>query len=492
MPWGWTAPTGDLSVSVGGNVGTWQESKQTNSWPEQEADYLKRRMQRGAVDRADKYNIYELPEDYRQPYLDKVSENYKTEANEQLKMEFNQWLQGTHPSNQTPMIYPNRQGQTKRVYLKPETNAFGRRFEVGDQKDDFNVTPWGMQGLTQLEGVREYLRSQKEKAAQNDFALNVLAEEGPQNLEEAWQYFKTWVKGRPQSEGALDLGFEYNKGPFGGPSNLPRDPRNTKRSDFGNKQPDRTVGYPLTDTDFGRELLSQPEYIQRAATVQNVREQVRQDLERAQAEAEYRDNDIQRQQTQMNEGMEFQLGLLREPVNWSPEVKGEYVFQADTPVFEAATDTVEASADVLRAVDETVQALRTETENVVENAAADPNQSALNTEIQVREQQIDNIQANIDTTLNNLADELEPSTSRRFDTYSGTPSLTPVERRVSFAEQPSTSTPRTRQNQAGRRARIEQLGLQLPPPTARRATRSPGGTTVGTYADFDPNLAVQR
>jgi hypothetical protein len=41
------------------------------------------------------------------------------------------------------------------------------------------------------------LREQAIRADKNSLDLNVLAHLGPQNLEEAWAYFKHWVKGRP-------------------------------------------------------------------------------------------------------------------------------------------------------------------------------------------------------------------------------------------------------------------------------------------------------
>jgi len=51
--------------------------------------------------------------------------------------------------------------------------------------------------LTHLPGVRDYLRDQKRLATEADLRMNLLAETGPQNLEQAWVYFKHWVKGRP-------------------------------------------------------------------------------------------------------------------------------------------------------------------------------------------------------------------------------------------------------------------------------------------------------
>jgi hypothetical protein len=72
-----------------------------------------------------------------------------------------------------------------------------RRDMHGKQVDNWVPTWWGPNQLTYLPGVREYLREQAIRADKNSLDLNVLAHLGPQNLEEAWAYFKHWVKGRP-------------------------------------------------------------------------------------------------------------------------------------------------------------------------------------------------------------------------------------------------------------------------------------------------------
>lgn len=467
-------------------------------------------MQRGAVDPADKYNADDLPESYVQPYLEKVSENYKTEANEQLKMEFNQWLQGTHPSNQTAMIYPNRQGQTKRVHMKPGVDVYGQPYVVGQQKDDFNVTPWGMQGLTQLEGVRDYLRSQREKAAQNDFALNVLAEEGPQNLEEAWQYFKTWVKGRPQSEGALDLGYHYDRGPF--PRNLPRDPTNTKRSDFGNKQPDRTVGYPLTDTDWGRSLLRDPETAQLAATVQDERLRVRADLEEGRRQAADLAEQIQREQVEVTRAVDFNTAIAHEPVNWSPaaawpdlpgEAGDDALDEFDEEVLQPAAN---AGAEALEAVEATVGEATAGAQRVIDHMAEPPEVTDTDSAIEVMEQHLAETQARLSAALDGLADEGFVAPSPGLTPFTASASgggpvfdistmrqpelepevvrpLTGQSRRVSFAATPRT-VPAPRQRTAAE-------AFEGTPIAQSRVTMTPGGRPAGSYADFDPTRALQ-
>jgi hypothetical protein len=72
-----------------------------------------------------------------------------------------------------------------------------RRDMHGKEVANWVPTWWGPNQLTYLPGVREYLREQAIRADKNSLDLNVLAHLGPQNLEEAWAYFKHWVKGRP-------------------------------------------------------------------------------------------------------------------------------------------------------------------------------------------------------------------------------------------------------------------------------------------------------
>ena len=86
--------------------------------------------------------------------------------------------------------------------LVPHThdNAAGggvRRDMHGQIVNNWVPTWWGPNQLTYLPGVREYLREQAIRADKNSLDMNVLAHLGPQNLEEAWAYFKHWVKGRP-------------------------------------------------------------------------------------------------------------------------------------------------------------------------------------------------------------------------------------------------------------------------------------------------------
>ena len=79
---------------------------------------------------------------------------------------------------------------------------------------------WLSGSLTHLPGVRDYLRSDAIPANDSELTLNMLAEFGPQNIDQAWMYFKHWVKGRPVSEAtclqktahATDNNFDPSRG----------------------------------------------------------------------------------------------------------------------------------------------------------------------------------------------------------------------------------------------------------------------------------------
>jgi hypothetical protein len=196
MTWGWNS--NDVSVRLGGTRGTPEEARIPEAWPAYEAEYLKKRLttEKNAV-----YDPGKMESSAKQVYLDKISENYKAEAEECLRREFNDWLQGKHKANQLGDFggekYVNQPGKPVRR----------QTYRIGDEviaavKDDWRHTWWGAAQLTHLPGVRDYLRRNAMEVAKADVYMNLLAEHGPQDLESAWMYFKHWVKGRPLSDSA--------------------------------------------------------------------------------------------------------------------------------------------------------------------------------------------------------------------------------------------------------------------------------------------------
>jgi hypothetical protein len=139
---------------------------------------------------------YEKPDELDQidqlVYQQKAASGFRGEANQALQNEFSLWLQGQHIDNTSMVEYDNtRPGVVERRHFMDG--------KVG-AKEKWKPTWWGKAQLTHLPGVRDYLVDSKWSAERDTMDLNQLAEFGPQNIEQAWAYFKTWVKGMPISE----------------------------------------------------------------------------------------------------------------------------------------------------------------------------------------------------------------------------------------------------------------------------------------------------
>ena len=152
---------------------------------------------------AHKYNTDGLSETEKSLYLDKITSNYKAEADE-LHDEFMQWLQGQHEANDASkdQVYVNEEEAGAQVGGEGQEMDADGNYKVGQARAGWKHTPWGRQPLTHLPGVKEYFRAQAQKATITT-RMQLLAEFGPQNLEQAWMYFKHWVKGRPFSDALL-------------------------------------------------------------------------------------------------------------------------------------------------------------------------------------------------------------------------------------------------------------------------------------------------
>ena len=97
MTWGWSR-RGPMPIDLGGNTGSVEESKVAHAWPSYEAEYLKKRLNSEYQSKYQTSDLYRDDDDdgaaVKAAYLDKVTENYKQEADECLHGEFMEWLQG--------------------------------------------------------------------------------------------------------------------------------------------------------------------------------------------------------------------------------------------------------------------------------------------------------------------------------------------------------------------------------------------------------------
>jgi len=202
MPW-WPGAASQ-GVQANGSVGGTAESREKGTWPNYEAAYLAKRL--GAHDTNAKYvyddrykgHAYIGDDAAKAVYLDKVTEGYKDEAEACLKAEFDDWLQGKHEANLTgkSLVYENAPGKPKRRAVV-HTKESDKAKLPGEELTEWHPTWWGQDHLVNLPGVREHLREDAIARERHEYNMNLLAEFGPQNLDEAWAYFKHWVKGRP-------------------------------------------------------------------------------------------------------------------------------------------------------------------------------------------------------------------------------------------------------------------------------------------------------
>lgn len=251
MPWKWDG-RGAKSVDEGGRVGTVPETAQSKSWPTYNAAYLASRLGGQKAKSAAEMDKYAAAgtmqnEAAQQVYLSKITENYKQEADECLKTEFTEWLQGKHDLNDAKVAYQNLPNAAKRRFVFRERNprnangggiALDSEDELpGQEMQDWRPTWWGRGSLTHLPGVRDYLRSTAGPAMESELSLNVLAELGPQNIDQAWMYFKHWVKGRPLSEATCLHETEHYKDNQFDPSrtNMPSESFYPKRLETSHK-----------------------------------------------------------------------------------------------------------------------------------------------------------------------------------------------------------------------------------------------------------------
>ena len=213
------------SIDVGGPIGSMADAKSDAPManPDYTAAYLAKRLSKNAdtigpqLDKElDRYRPGDFKNGTEELDFDQAEKtafllnsvkDYEAEAEECLKKEFKDWLSGRHRDNADPQPYDNAAGGMKRRDMR------------GIPLAEWYPTWWGTKQLTHLPGVREYLREDYSSQDKHSFDMNMLAQFGPSNLEEAWAYFKYWVKRRPVGPWRCLTGTRYDEpfersGPF--------------------------------------------------------------------------------------------------------------------------------------------------------------------------------------------------------------------------------------------------------------------------------------
>lgn len=188
-PWGWNGRNKTASISDG---------RVTQANKELELKLLEERIDkknaervlgrdpRFRIDAADKF------------YTNEVLADYKQQADEQMKCDFEQWLigQSEHNSDSTRScsIMPLTKEQVNERLMATEENEPSQLCDP-HQKIKVRHTPWGNAPLTHLPGVRDYLAKETTKRSEFEKRISELSMFGPQNVEDAWLYYKYLVRG---------------------------------------------------------------------------------------------------------------------------------------------------------------------------------------------------------------------------------------------------------------------------------------------------------
>ena len=132
---------------------------------------------------------------------EKLAEGLEAKLDAQLELEFKQWLNGVHPVNCSDA--KDRKAMVMDV-IRDQSNNYNPAMDPHKNLRTFTHTWWRTNDLKHLPGVRDYLTTDEQKVREEKLKLSKLAHFGPQNVQEAWAYFKTFVKDLEEDPVAFD------------------------------------------------------------------------------------------------------------------------------------------------------------------------------------------------------------------------------------------------------------------------------------------------
>ena len=132
---------------------------------------------------------------------EKLADGLEAKLDAQLELEFKQWLNGVHPVNRSEA--KDRRATVMDV-IRDQGNNYNPAMDPHKNLRTFTHTWWRTNDLKHLPGVRDYLTTDEQKVREEKLKLAKLAHFGPQNVEEAWAYFKTFVKNLEEDPVAFD------------------------------------------------------------------------------------------------------------------------------------------------------------------------------------------------------------------------------------------------------------------------------------------------
>ena len=190
------------------------------------------------------YNTDGLDDAQKIAYLARLSpEQFGRQALADRKAGFDSWLSGTSEHNLTMEEYVNKPGYRRRRTMRGQ--------HIPDGGTGFYPTNWGRKQLTDLPGVRSYLRAGVMAADKEDMRLQILAHMGPHDLPSAWEYYNAWVDAHPLDSPAPEVNTggwlpetDYVGDTHFGPI---RSAAGSAAPDGGPNMPDFGGGWPLTN-----------------------------------------------------------------------------------------------------------------------------------------------------------------------------------------------------------------------------------------------------
>ena len=133
-------------------------------------------------------------------YNSEIRKEIDDKTMNELEHEFKQWLCGdhlTHNDNRLTAEGFSLVENTARVMeIKNPSKTKKNNYMSPNYDVDVQHTPWGNQSMTYLPGVRQYMMTEQEDLVQKRVKDALLLDQGPQDLDTAWEYFIKFVKNK--------------------------------------------------------------------------------------------------------------------------------------------------------------------------------------------------------------------------------------------------------------------------------------------------------
>ena len=142
----------------------------------------------------------EIKDTFAKEHLKERFKQYKEDADRELRCEFEDWLQGNHPEYN---VADHEEKKREVMMLRENENDPLPSLDATEYRQH---TPWGNASLVHLPGVKDWLANEEKHRSNVEFNLARLMRYGPQNIEQAWVYFKYLVKNHRRGELCLTDG----------------------------------------------------------------------------------------------------------------------------------------------------------------------------------------------------------------------------------------------------------------------------------------------